>query len=30
MIYGYAVQQPEHDWHIQTDKNSLVSVKKKL
>ena len=28
MIYAYAVQQPEYDWYMQTDKDSLVSVKK--
>ena len=28
MIYAYAVQQPEHDWHMQTDKDYLISIKK--
>ena len=28
MILAYAVQQPEHDWYMQTDKDSLVRVRK--
>ena len=28
MIYAYAVEQPEHDWYMQTDKNYFVSLKK--
>ena len=27
MIYAYAFQQPEHDWYMQTDKDSLVSIR---
>ena len=26
MIYAYTVQQPKHDWYMQTDKDSLVNV----
>ena len=25
MIYAYAAQQPEHDWYMQTDKDTFVS-----
>ena len=28
MIYAYAVQQPEHDWYMQTDKDTFVSIRK--
>ena len=28
MIYKYTVQQPKHNWYLQTDKDSLVNVKK--
>ena len=28
MIYAYAVQQPEHDWYMQTDKVTFVSIRK--
>ena len=28
MIYAYTVQQPKHDWYMQTDKDSLVNVRK--
>ena len=28
MIYFYAVQQPENDWYMQTDRYSLVSIRK--
>ena len=28
MIYAYAVQQPKHDWYMQTDKDYLVNVGK--
>ena len=28
MIYTYAVQQPEQDWHMQTDKDSFISIRK--
>ena len=28
MIYAYAVQPPEHDWQLQTDKDYFISVKK--
>ena len=28
MIYAYTVQQPKHDWYMQTDNNSLVNVRK--
>ena len=28
MIYAYAVQQPKHNWYMQTDKDSLVNVRK--
>ena len=28
MIYAYTVQQPNHDWYMQTDKDSLVIVRK--
>ena len=24
MIYAYAVQQPEHDWYMQKDNDSLI------
>ena len=27
MIYAYAVQQPKHDWYMQTDKNNFVSIR---
>ena len=27
MIYAYAVQQPEHDWYMQTDKDTFVSIR---
>ena len=28
MIYAYTVQQPKHDWFMQTDKDSIVNVRK--
>ena len=28
MIYAYTVQQPKDDWYMQTDKDSLVNVRK--
>ena len=28
MIYAYTVQQLKHDWYMQTDKDSLVNVRK--
>ena len=28
MIYTYAIQQPEHDWYMQTDKDSFISIRK--
>ena len=28
MIYAYAVQQPKHDWYMQTDKDTFVSIRK--
>ena len=28
IIYVNAVQQPEHDWYIQTDKDTFVSIRK--
>ena len=28
MIYTYAVQQPEQDWYMQTDKDSFISIRK--
>ena len=28
MIYAYAVQQPDHDWYKQTDKDTFVSIRK--
>ena len=28
MIYAYTGQQPKHDWYMQTDKDSLVNVRK--
>ena len=28
MIYAYAVQQIEHDWYIQTDKDTFVGIRK--
>ena len=27
MIYAYVVQQSEHDWYMQTDKYSFVSIR---
>ena len=26
MIYAYAVQQPKHNWYMQTDKDSLLVI----
>ena len=28
IIYAYAVQQPEHDWYMQTDKDTFASIRK--
>ena len=28
MIYAYAVQQPKHDWYMQTDKDTFLSIRK--
>ena len=28
MIYAYTVPQSKHDWYMQTDKDSLVNVRK--
>ena len=28
MIYAYAVQHSEHDWYMQTDKDTFVSIRK--
>ena len=28
MIYAYVVQQPEHGWYMQTDKDSFVIIRK--
>ena len=28
MIYAYTVQQPKHDWYMQTDKDTFVSIRK--
>ena len=28
MIYSYVVQQPEHDWLIEADKDSFVNIRK--
>ena len=28
MIYVYVVQQPEHDWYMQTGKDTFVSIRK--
>ena len=28
MIYTYAVQQPEHDWYMKTNKDTFVSIRK--
>ena len=27
MIYAYTVQQPEYDWYMQTEKDSLISIR---
>ena len=28
MIYTYTVQQPDHDWYMQADKDTFVSIRK--
>ena len=28
MIYGYAVQQPEHYWYMQADRDTFLNVVK--
>ena len=30
MIYAYAVQQPKHDWYMQTDKDTFLSSIRKI